>query len=58
MTTDAEKAGYEIEQFLDKLDTMVGVQRERNSSTGEWVYNTSETAIISGTIHTTALNGA
>lgn len=60
LTTDAEKAGYEIEQFLDSLDKMKGVQRERNSGTEEqaWVYHDTDKAIVSGTIHTNALTGA
>ena len=59
LTTDAEKAGYEIEQFLDSLDKMKGVQRERNSGTEEqaWVYHDTDKAVVSGTIHTNALTG-
>lgn len=47
----------EIEQFLDLLDTMRGVSREKNSS-GEWMYHDYDTAQVSGTIHTTSLTGA
>lgn len=47
----------EIEQFLDLLDTMRGVSREKNSS-GEWMYHDYDTAQVSGTIHTSSLTGA
>lgn len=57
-TTDAEKAGYIIEQFLDKLKTMTGVTREWSSENNTWLYNDTDTAIVSGTIHTSALTGA
>lgn len=46
----------EIEQFLDLLDTMRGVSREKNSS-GEWMYHDYDTAQVSGTIHTASLTG-
>ena len=47
----------EIEEFLDLLDTMRGVSREKNAS-GEWMYHDYDTAQVSGTIHTASLTGA
>ena len=47
----------EIEEFLDLLDTMIGVSREKNSD-GEWIYHEYETAQVSGRIHTEALTAA
>ena len=47
----------EIEDFLDLLDTMRGVTRERSAS-GEWLYHDYEKAQVSGVIHTSALTGA
>lgn len=47
----------EIEEFLDLLDTMQGVDREKNSA-GEWIYHTYETAQVSGVITTGSLTGA
>jgi len=47
----------EIEQFLDLLDTMRGVSREKNAS-GEWMYHDYDTAQVSGTIHTSSLTRA
>ena len=49
--------GAEIESFLDLLDTMRGVSREKNAS-GEWMYHDYDTAQVSGTIHTASLTGA
>lgn len=46
-----------IEDFLDLLDTMRGVSREKNAS-GEWMYHDYDTAQVSGTIHTASLTGA
>jgi hypothetical protein len=46
-----------IDSFLDLLDTMRGVSREKNSS-GEWMYHDYDTAQVSGTIHTSFLTGA
>lgn len=46
-----------IDSFLDLLDTMRGVSREKNSS-GEWMYHDYDTAQVSGTIHTSSLTGA
>lgn len=45
-----------IDEFLDLLDTMIGVTREKNAD-GEWIYHEYETAQVSGTIHTTSLTG-
>lgn len=47
----------EIEDFLDLLDTMTGVSRERGTN-GEWMYHDYDTAQVSGTIHTASLTGA
>ena len=47
----------EIEGFLNILDTMQGVSRERGT-TGEWMYHDYDTAQVSGTIHTASLTGA
>lgn len=47
----------EIGDFLDLLDTMRGVTRERGAS-GEWLYHDYATAQVSGRIHTAALTGA
>ena len=47
----------EIEDFLDMLDTMTGVSRERGPN-GEWMYHDYDTAQVSGTIHTASLTGA
>lgn len=47
----------EIEGFLNILDTMQGVSRERGVN-GEWLYHDYDTAQVSGTIHTTSLTGA
>ena len=49
--------GAEIESFLDLLDTMRGVSREKNAS-GEWMYHDYDTAQVSGTIHTASLTGS
>ena len=57
LTTDAEKAGYQIEQFLDSLNEMIGVSRAWNATDEVWIYNDEETAIVSGTIRTRALTG-
>lgn len=46
-----------IDSFLDLLDTMRGVSREKNAS-GEWMYHDYDTAQVSGTIHTSSLTGA
>ena len=53
---EAENAA-EIDAFLDFLDTMQGVTREKSSS-GEWIYHSYEQAQVSGTIHTDSLTGA
>lgn len=47
----------EIDEFLDLLDTMRGVTRERGTS-GEWLYHDYDTAQVSGEIHTHYLTGA
>ena len=47
----------EIDSFLDLLDTMRGVTRER-ASNGEWLYHDYDKAQVSGKIHTSALTGA
>lgn len=47
----------EIGDFLDLLDTMRGVTRERGAN-GEWLYHDYATAQVSGRIHTAALTGA
>ena len=47
----------EIEDFLDLLDTMSGVTREKSAS-GEWLYHDYDTAQVFGTIHISALTGA
>ena len=47
----------EIDEFLDLLDTMRGVTRERGTD-GEWLYHAYETAQVSGEIHTHYLTGA
>lgn len=47
----------EIEGFLNILDTMQGVSRERGAN-GEWLYHDYDTAQVSGTIHTSSLTGA
>lgn len=46
-----------IDSFLDLLDTMRGVSREKNAS-GEWMYHDYDTAQVSGEIHTASLTGA
>jgi hypothetical protein len=46
-----------IDSFLDLLDTMRGVSREKNAS-GEWMYHDYNTAQVSGEIHTASLTGA
>ena len=46
-----------IDAFLDLLDTMQGVSRERGPN-GEWLYHDYDTAQVSGEIHTTSLTGA
>lgn len=46
-----------IDSFLDLLDTMRGVTREK-SSTGEWMYFDYDTAQVSGEIHTSSLTGS
>lgn len=46
-----------IDFFLDLLDTMRGVSREKNAS-GEWMYHDYDTAQVSGEIHTASLTGA
>lgn len=52
-----------IDDFYDLLDTMEGFTRERNPSTGEWVYHdkTSDPslakAVISGEVHVGQLSG-
>ena len=46
-----------IDAFLDLLDTMQGVSRERGPN-GEWLYHDYDTAQVSGEIHTTNLTGA
>lgn len=46
----------EIEGFLNILDTMQGVSRERGAN-GEWLYHDYDTAQVSGTIHTASLTG-
>lgn len=51
------QSAEDIEDFLDLLDTMQGVTRERGTN-GEWLYHTYDTAQVSGTIHTSALTGA
>ena len=47
----------DIEDFLDLLDTMVGVSRTKNDN-GEWIYTEEEKAQVSGRIHTSSLTGA
>ena len=47
----------EIQEFIDLLDTMKGVTRERNAK-GEWMYNVLETAQVSGVIHVDTTTGA
>lgn len=47
----------EIEEFLDLLDTMIGVSREK-SADGEWVYREYDTAQVSGTIHIATITSA
>lgn len=47
----------EIEEFLDLLDTMRGVSREKNSD-GEWMYHDYDTAQVAGIIHTASLTGS
>ena len=53
----------EIDDFYDLLDTMEGFTRERNPSTGEWVYHdkTSDPSlvkpVISGEVHVDQLSG-
>ena len=52
-----------IDDFYDLLDTMEGFTRERNPSTGEWVYHdkTSDPSlakpVISGEVHAGQLSG-
>ena len=58
LTTDSDKAGYVIEQFLDRLKQMIGVVRAWSDSEDEWNYDDTAYAIVSGTIHATALTGA
>ena len=47
----------EIEEFLDLLDTMQGVDREKGTD-GSWVYHTYDTAQVAGVITTGSLTGA
>ena len=47
----------DIEAFLDLLDTMRGVSREK-ATNGEWLYHDYNTAQVSGVIHTASLTGA
>lgn len=46
----------DIEDFLDMLDTMQGVTREKGSN-GDWLYYESEKAQVNGEIHTYSLSG-
>ena len=46
-----------IQEFLDLLDTMSGVTRERGQN-GEWLYHDYPTAQVTGTIHTATLTGS
>ena len=46
----------DIADFLDLLDTMQGVSREKNSD-GEWLYYEYDQAQVSGQIHTLSLTG-
>lgn len=48
----------EIENFLDLLDTMQGVSREKSATTGEWIYHDYDKAQVFGEIHTASLTGA
>ena len=50
---DAEAIG----DFFDLVDTMSGVTRERNTTTGEWIYHNEEKAVIAGEVHTEYLTG-
>lgn len=47
----------DIEAWLDLFDTMRGVTREKDAN-GNWLYYDYDKAVISGTIHTSALTGA
>ena len=47
----------ELQEFIDFLDTMRGVTRER-SAKGEWLYHDQETAQINGVIHVDTTTGA
>lgn len=47
-----------IDDFYDLLDTMSGVTREKNPTTGEWIYHDEAKAIVSGEVHVDQLSGA
>ena len=46
-----------IEEILALFDTMSGVTREKDAN-GNWLYYDSDTAVVSGEIHTGTLTGA
>lgn len=46
-----------IDDFYDLLDTMSGVTRERNATTGEWIYHDEAKALVSGEVHVGQLSG-
>ena len=47
----------EIQEFIDLLDTMRGVTRERGIN-GDWLYHDQESAQVNGTIHVNSTTGA
>ena len=47
----------EIQEFIDLLDTMCGVTRERGIN-GDWLYHDQESAQVNGTIHVNSTTGA
>ena len=47
----------EIQEFIDLLDTMRGVTRERGVN-GDWLYHDQESAQVNGTIHVNSTTGA
>lgn len=46
-----------IDNFYDLLDTMSGVTREKNPTTGEWIYHDEAKALVSGEVHVDQLSG-
>ena len=46
-----------IDDFYDLLDTMSGVTREKNPTTGEWIYHDEAKALVSGEVHVDQLSG-